>query len=239
VYKRQPRAPVAGGNSISLQVMGRGGVPNSGVAAVVLNLTATNVTGPTYITAWPDGTARPTASNLNPAAGQTIANRVIVKVGSNGRVDFFNAAASADLIADVSGWFTDGSVAMSGGTFVGLTPVRILDTRNLTGGLGTSLWPARPVAVLVAGRGGVLPMTASTPPTAVVINVTITGGTAGSYVTVWPDGAAQPLASDLNWVAGQTIPNLAVVGLPSDGKLDIYSPYGYTDVLFDVVGYYS
>jgi hypothetical protein len=231
-----PKAAVAGGGSISLQVTGRGGVPTSGVAAVVLNLTATDVTRPTYITAWPNGTAMPTASNLNPAAGQTIANRVIVKVGATGLVNLFNAAGSTDLIADVGGWFTDGSVATAGGTFVGLTPSRILDTRDGTGGLGTSLWPARPVAVQVAGRGGVPAMTA---PTAVVINVTITGPTAASYLTVWPDGAAQPLASDLNWVAGQTVPNLAVVRLGSDGKLDIYSPYGYTDVIFDVVGYYQ
>jgi hypothetical protein len=234
-----PRAAVAGGSSINLQVTGQGGVPTGGVAAVVLNLTATNVTRPTYITAWPDGTAMPTASNLNPAAGQTVANRVIVKVGSGGRVDLFNAAGSADLIADVGGWFTDGSVATTGGTFVGLTPSRILDTRNGTGGLGTSLWPGRPIAVQVAGRGGVPAMTAPTPPTAVVINVTITGATAASYLTVWPDGTAQPLASDLNWAAGQTLPNLAVVRLGSDGKLEIYSPYGYTDVLFDVVGYYQ
>jgi hypothetical protein len=234
-----PRAAVAGGGSVSLQVTGRGGVPSNGVAAVVLNLTATNVTAPTYITAWPDGTARPTASNLNPAASQTIANRVIVKVGTGGRVDLFNAAGSADLIADVNGWFTDGSGSTSGGTFVGLTPSRILDTRDGTGGLGSSLWPGHPVAVQVAGKGGVPAMTASTPPRAVVINVTITGGTAASYLTVWPNGAAQPLASDLNWVAGQTIPNLAVVGLGSDGQVAIYSPAGYTDVLFDVVGYYQ
>jgi hypothetical protein len=234
-----PKAPVAGGSTISLQVTGRGGIPSSGVAAVVLNLTATNVSGPTYITAWPEGATQPTASNLNPAAGQTIANRVIVKVGSGGRVDLFNPAGSVDLVADVSGWFTDGSVSTSGSTFVGLTPSRILDTRDGTGGLGSSLWPGRPVAVQVAGRGGMPAMTASTPPKAVVINVTITGATAGSYVTVWPDGAAQPLASDLNWVAGQTIPNLVVVGLGSDGKVEIYSPYGYTDVVFDVVGYYQ
>jgi hypothetical protein len=234
-----PRAAVAGGSSISLQVTGRGGVPSSGVAAIVLNLTATNVTAPTYITAWPEGTGRPTASNLNPAAGQTIANRVIVKVGSGGRVDLFNSAGRVDLVADVDGWFTDGSVSTSGGTFVGLTPSRILDTRNGGAGLGSSLWPGRAVGVQVAGRGSVPAMTASTPPKAVVINVTITAGTAASYLSVWPDGAAQPLASDLNWVAGQTIPNLAVVGLGSDGKVDIFSPGGYTDVLFDVVGYYQ
>jgi hypothetical protein len=234
-----PKAPVAGGSSVSLQVTGRGGVPSSGVAAVVLNLTATNVSGLTYITAWPQGSARPTASNLNPGAGQTVANRVLVKVGTGGRVDLFNAAGRVDLVADVSGWFTDGSVATSGATFVGVTPSRILDTRDNTGGLGTLLWPARPVAVLVAGRGGVPAMTAPKAPTAVVINVTITGPTAGGYLTAWPDGAPQPLASDLNWVAGQTIPNLVVVGLGSDGKVEIYSPFGYTDVIFDVVGYYN
>ncbi len=40
-----------------------------------------------------------------------------------------------------------------------------------------------------------------------------------------------------HWVAGQPVPNLAVVGLGSDGKVEIFSPAGYTDVLFDVVGY--
>ena len=54
---------------------------------------------------------------------------------------------------------------------------------------------------------------------------------------LWPDGAPRPLASDLNWAPGQTVPNLAVVGLGADGKLDLFSPAGYTDVLIDVVGY--
>ncbi len=134
-----PKAAVAGGNSISLQVTGRRGIPSGGVAAVVLNLTATDVTGLTYIAAWPEGTARPTASNLNAGAGQTVANRVIVKVGNGGRVDLFNAAGSVDLIADVGGRFTDGSLSTTGATFVGLTPFRILDTRDGTGGLGSSL----------------------------------------------------------------------------------------------------
>ena len=57
-----PQAPLSGGSSIVLQVTGRGGIPATGVDAVVLNLTATNVSAPTYITAWPDGTARPVAS---------------------------------------------------------------------------------------------------------------------------------------------------------------------------------
>src|SRR6202140_1938283 len=81
------QAPMVGGTSVALQVTGRGTVPATGVGAVVLNVTATNVTAPTYITVWPDGTTRPVASNFNPAAGQTLPNRVIVKVGTTGKID--------------------------------------------------------------------------------------------------------------------------------------------------------
>ena len=214
-------------------------MPASGVSAVVLNVTATNANAPTYITAWPEASVRPTASNLNPVPGQTVANRVIVRVGAGGRVDLFNAAGSTDLVADVNGWFSDGSLTVSGSTFVGVNPYRILDTRDGTGNLGSSLWPGQSAALQVAGRGGVPAMNSGTPARAVVINVTVTAGTAAGYLTLWPDGAGRPLASDLNWFAGQTVPNLAVVGLGSDGKLDLYSPAGYTDVLVDVVGWYQ
>lgn len=231
--------PVSGGSAISLQVTGAGGVPATGVSAVVLNVTATNVTAPTYVTVWPEGQARPFASNLNPVAGQTEANRVIVPMGAGGKIDLFNAAGRVDLIADVGGWFTDGSTSVTGATFVGMTPARILDTRDGTGGLGSSLWPGQPAALQVAGRGGVPSMTAGTPPVAVVINVTVTGPTASSYLTVWPDGAARPLASDLNYVRGLTVANLVVVKLGPNGQIDLYNAAGWTDVVVDVVGYFN
>ena len=138
---------------------------------------------------------------------------MIVQLGAGGMVDLFNAAGNLDLIADVG-------TTTTGGTFVGLPPNRIVDTRDGTGGIGSSLWPAEPVA-------------------AEVLKVTATGSTAASYLTIWPDAAARPLASDLNWVSGQTIPNTVVVQLGSDGKIGLFSPAGYTDVLIDVVGYYS
>jgi hypothetical protein len=73
---------------------------------------------------------------------------------------------------------------------------------------------------------------------AVVANVTVTNTTGSSYLTVWPAGTTQPLASDLNWVAGETIPNLVVVELGSDGALSIFNYAGSTDVVVDVEGYY-
>jgi PKD repeat protein len=101
-----PKAPVAAGGTVHLQVLGRGGVPVSGVSAVVLNVTVTAPTKPGYLTVYGDGSARPGASNLNFVAGQTVPNLVIAPVGANGKVDLYNGSAgTVQLIADVSGYY--------------------------------------------------------------------------------------------------------------------------------------
>jgi hypothetical protein len=82
-------------------------------------------------------------------------------------------------------------------------------------------------------------MTDPSPPSPVVANVTVAETSAASYLTAWPDGAAQPLASDLNWVASTTIPNLVVVKLSSGGAIDVYNAAGCASVIVDVVGYYT
>ena len=86
-------------------VLGRGEVPASGVAAVVLNVTATQPSAGGHLTVFPSGTTRPLSSDVNFTAGQTIANQVIAKVGADGRVAIFNASGNTHVIADVAGWF--------------------------------------------------------------------------------------------------------------------------------------
>jgi hypothetical protein len=81
-----PKAPVAAGGTVHLQVTGPGGVPASGVSAVVLNLTVTAPTRPGYLTVYGDGAARPTVSNLSFVAAQTVPNLVIALVGAGGKV---------------------------------------------------------------------------------------------------------------------------------------------------------
>jgi hypothetical protein len=56
---------------------------------------------------------------------------------------------------------------------------------------------------------------------------------------VWPTGSPRPTASDLNWVGGQSVPNLVVVKLGSDGAVQIYNAFGSVDVVVDVSGWYS
>ncbi len=89
-----------------LSVLNQGGVPSGGVAAVVLNVTATEATNGGYVTVYPSGEAAPLASNLNIVAGQTRANLVIAKVGADGCVALFNSNGAVHLLADVVGYFT-------------------------------------------------------------------------------------------------------------------------------------
>jgi hypothetical protein len=241
-----PVGTVGPGETIKVRVSGTPNIPSAGVAAVVLNVTVTDPTAPSYLTVFPTGVAQPVASNLNFVPGQTVPNRVIVQVGTNtadgtsGWVSFFNAAGSVNVIADVGGWFTDSSNASAvGSRFVGVTPARILDTRNGTGGFSSPLGAGQTIAVSMAGQGGVPAMNAGTPPTALVLNVTVADTTAGSYLTVWPDLTAQPIASDLNWASGLTVANLVVVKVGSDGKISLYNPAGSANVIIDVVGWYG
>jgi hypothetical protein len=83
---------------------GTPGVPATGVAAVVLNVTATNtVVATSFVAVFPTGDQRPVVSNLNFNPGQLVANRVIVNLGTGGNVDFFDTACHTDVVADVAG----------------------------------------------------------------------------------------------------------------------------------------
>jgi hypothetical protein len=163
-----------------------------------------------------------------------VPNRVIVKVGTGGKVDFYNLAGQVDLVADVGGYFTDSTPGGSGTRFVGLTPARILDTRDGTGGYPVApLGPGSSYGVNIWAAGGV-----ASGATAVVANVTVTGPTVPGFLTAWPSDAMRPTASDLNFVPGQTVPNLVVVKIGADGKIKLYNLAGTTEALVDVVGYY-
>jgi hypothetical protein len=121
-----------------------------------------------------------------------------------------------------------------GSRFSGLTPARVLDSRVGTGGFSTP-WSAGGMRdITVTGVGGV-PAGA----TAVVVNITATNPTTGGYLTVWPAGQALPTASNLNFSAGQTIPNLVVATVGAGGKVSIFNAAGSTDVIADVVGSYN
>ena len=176
-----------------MSVLGRGGVPRTGVAAVVLNVTATEATAVSYVTAFPGGQPRPGTSNLNLLPGATVANSVIVGVG-DGTVQLFQHTGSAHLLVDVLGWFPVGS------EFSAVAPQRLLDTRLGTATTddlaraGAGVRGPATVDVAVLGNGGVPAAHVA----AVAVNITAVDPTAESYVSVYPSGGPRPLASTLN-----------------------------------------
>jgi len=223
---------LAAGTTLNVQVTGAGGVPATGVSAVVLNVTAVDQTANGFFTVFPTGTSRPLASNLNWTPGMTVPNRVIVPIGTGGQVTIYNGLGSADAVVDVNGYFTDSTASGSG--FFTLFPSRIKDTRNGPGPIG-ALAAGSTTTVTVAGNGGV-PLAGAT---SVILNVTVANGsTAGDFV-VYPADASKPASSDLNWVAGQTVPNLVVVKLSATGTIDVFNALGTANLIIDVVGYYG
>ena len=96
---------IAAGETLQLRVAGRAGL-SAAVTAVVLVITSTESTGPGFITAFPCGAQRPTASNVNHSTGATVANTAVVRLSDDGTVCLF-AYATTHLIVDVAGSFTD------------------------------------------------------------------------------------------------------------------------------------
>lgn len=230
----RPATPLRADSTLTVPVLGRAGVPTGGVAAVVLNVTVTNPTAASFLTVWPNGSSRPTASNLNFTAGQTVPNLVIAKVGVAGSVAIYNLAGNVDVVVDVAGY-----MPISDG-YEPLVPARLLETRP---GLPTVDGRGRPHAPLgpqqtmdldVLGRGGV----PFSDVDSVALNVTVTNPTAGSFLTVWPSGTERPVASNLNMVPGQTVPNFVVAKVGAGGRVSFYNHSGSTDVVADVAGYF-
>ncbi len=226
---------VAKGGTVHLQVATRGGVPATGVSAVVLNVTVTAPTKPGYVTVYRDGTTRPTASNLNFVAGQTIPNLVIAPVGANGKVALYNGSGGTiHLIADVSGYYRS-RARTAAGAFGALAPYRLLDTRYGLGAPKVAVAAGGMVALQVTGRGGV----PSAGVSAVVLNVTATAPTRAGSVTVFGTGSIRPAANDVNFVAGQSVPNLVTAAVGTGGKVSLYNgSAGTVHLIADVSGYY-
>ncbi|NEA54461.1 right-handed parallel beta-helix repeat-containing protein [Streptomyces sp. SID13666] len=225
------KAPVAQGGAVDLQVAGVKGVPAQGVTAVTLNVTVTNPVGGGFLTVYPHGQERPTASNVNWTPGTTIANLVTVPV-IDGKVSFYagGPTGSVDVIADVAGYYS----AKGYNTYRPVGPWRIMDTRSDQYEEGELIRKAGTVAPGATLTLSALPV----PATSVVLNVTVTQPAAGGFLTAYPAGAQRPLASNINWTPGQTIPNQVVVPVGANGKVSFYNgSKGAVHLVIDVFGY--
>ncbi|GGT08818.1 hypothetical protein [Streptomyces sp. KD18] len=127
-------------------------------------------------------------------------------------------------------------VVVAGSEFTPHAPTRLLDTRDGTGAAGARPVPAYGTTrVKVAGTGGI-PAGVS----AVALNLTATNTRAAGHVTAYAAGTDRPATSNVNFAAGQTVPNLAIVPVSEDGHVELSNHSdGTTDLLADVTGYFT
>ena len=226
------------GKTLDVQVAGgSSGVP-AGATAVVLNVTGLGPATPTDLRVYPtpkSGTAQPLVSNLNLAAGAIRANLVTVPVGENGKVRILNSGGSPNVVADVQGWYGAGS-----SVYEPTDPVRLLDTRDGTGGVPTQPVAAgSPIDLKVTGGVRSVPDTA----TAVILTVTALNATSVTDVRVFPSpadpAAAAPEVSNINLRDGQVVPNLVIAKVGSGGAVRLQNASGTVDLVVDLAGWYD
>ena len=221
---------------LAFEVVGAGGVPTTGVSAVSLNVTVADTNAPAtggYVTVYPCASGRPNVSNLNFRDRQITPNAVIVPVGAGDIC--FHVYGVAHLIVDINGWFPTGS------GFTTVTPNRVMDTRDGTGGVpvarvGNFTGTATDLAFTILGADSIPTSGVS----AVSLNVTVADTNApneGGYVTVYPCSSGRPNVSSLNFVDRQITPNAVIVPV---GAGDIcFHVYGTAHVIVDVNGWFS
>ena len=216
---------------LELVVTGRGGVAVS-AEAVLLNVTAVTPASAGFLTVWPCGETKPLASNVNYAAGDVVPNAVLAKIGAGGKVCIFTWAET-DIVADVNGYVP------TGGSPSSVVPARVLETRvgtteltvdHLFEGIGRRA-AGSVLELVVAGRGGV-----AVSAEAVLLNVTAVTPASAGFLTVWPCGETKPLASNVNYAAGDVVPNAVLAKIGAGGKVCIFTSAA-TDIVADVNGY--
>jgi len=206
-------------------------------SSAVINLTATETTGPSFFTALPyDAPAsEPNTSSLNVSRpGDTRAAGVIVPVptiGGRRRIKIFTLHP-AKLIVDVVGFYTsESSPESEDGLFVPVDPVRLVDTRVPGGEVG-KLWPAWVVEVKP-------PASVASRASAIVANVTGVESRGPGFLTV--TGARQPitLTSNVNFSGPQqVVPNHVITPVTATYGLQVYSSHG-AHVIVDMAGYFT
>ncbi|TDC44118.1 choice-of-anchor D domain-containing protein [Micromonospora sp. KC213] len=199
-----PKAKIGTGRKVDLQVAGRGGVPSSGVGSVVLNVTVTNPTSSSFLTLYPAGVSRPTASSINFPRHWLGSNNVTVKLGSGGKVSVYNHAGYTDVVVDVVGFYAANNSLSGrgmGGQYHWVKPFRLFDTRTDGG-------------VLPAGyyiRSWVNFGQYNSNIRALVLNITAVSPRKAGFLSAWSTVGDVPTSSTVNYAAGKVVPNLAFV----------------------------
>jgi len=179
-----------------------------------------------FLTVYPTGVTQPTVSTLNDITGTVVANAAIVPVGTGGSIDVY-ATDTTDLVVDINGYFA--APGTGGLSFYPVTPCRVLDSRNPT---GTPPFTGElDVNVIASGCAS------ASAAQAYMFNATVVPPGVMGYLTLWPEGSAQPLASTLNAIDGFITSNMAIV--PANNNAISAFASNNTYLILDTAGYFA
>lgn len=207
--------------TVTLDLAASGAVP-ADAGAAVLNVTTTEGAAPGYVTVYPAGQGRPATSTVNFGVGDVVSNLTVATLGSGGKVTISNGAPGpVHVVVDLAGYLRGGTATLPG-TYVPLSPVRVLDTRP--GSVG-------------AGASATVPLPTGVTAQAAFANLTVTDARQAGFATAYPGGTA-PLASTVNFVAGQTVANATLVKTSGSAFAVRNGSSGTAAVVVDVSGYF-
>ena len=178
-----------------------------------------------YLTVWPSGQTQPTVSTLNNPTATVVANAAIVPAALGGDIDVYGYN-STDLIMDINGYFAP--PGQNGLSMYPAPPCRVLDTRNNNGS------PFQGEKTVNVVNSVCAPPSAAQ---AYIFNATVVPPGQMPYLTLWPDGQQQPVASTLNAYDGFITSNMAVVPA-TNGSIDAWAQ-GLTHLILDISGYFA
>jgi hypothetical protein len=201
---------------------------NVPMAAQAYSLNFTSVPSGTlgFLTTWPAGQSQPLVSTLNAPTGVVTANAAIVPSGTNGDISVF-VTNNSDVVIDINGYFAP--PGPGGLSLFTLNPCRVLDTRNPPGSPAFS--GAINVNVTASGCGA--PASAK----AYNLNATVVPPGVLGFLTLWPQGATQPLVSTLNAIDGAVTSNLAIVPT-TNGSVSAFAQ-NPTHLILDISGFFA
>jgi hypothetical protein len=192
---------VHSGARLDLPVLGYGGVPTTGVAAVVLRVGLLQADSLTGLRVWPAGTPMPRDPVAAANPGSTAA-LITVPVGANGMISLLHSAGMSHLTADVVGYYV--SPGLVGDHFTAVGPTRVLSDVTVA--------PGAAVSVDLKGSSGVSGVHSG------LLTVTVTGVAAGGLTAYAPDSAIPTFAA-LSFAAGETMTGSVLARAGPDGTV--------------------
>lgn len=186
-----------------------------------------------FLTAFPCGQPLPLASTLNAIDGRIKAAAAVIPAGTNGSLCFFSTGET-DLVLDINGYFVP-NTSTTALAFFPVTPCRLVDTRLATAPLAGPF-----LAAAVARTFPVLSAPCNLPATAQAYSMNFTAVPHGplGFLTAWPAGQPQPLASTLNANLGGITANAAIVPAGTNGDISVFATDN-SDLVIDVNGYFA